>query len=107
MPSAARTKPDYTGLFKLPPTAASRSRSRLRPLVGLANLIAQSAADVRHIEINPESDRLLGYQCLPRWSASLGPGAEGDDRRVSLDEPRRAQSMVKHVVALPRPPHSN
>ena len=26
----------------------------------LANLIAQSAADVRHIEINPESDRLLG-----------------------------------------------
>jgi hypothetical protein len=24
-----------------------------------ANLIAQSAADVRHIEINPESDRLL------------------------------------------------
>src|SRR6516164_1889593 len=38
------------------------SRQRQSAIVAMfsANLIAQSAADVWHIEINPESDRLLG-----------------------------------------------
>ena len=38
------------------------SRQRPSAIVAMfsANLIAQSAVDVWHIEINPESDRLLG-----------------------------------------------
>src|SRR6516162_4224867 len=49
------------------------SRQRPSAIVAMisANLIAQSAADVRHIEINPESDRLLGNRKTFTFVAAL------------------------------------
>jgi hypothetical protein len=49
-----------------------------------ANLIAQSAADVWHIEINPESDRLLVKKLTGDFDNGLGAVLIGERSSASF-----------------------